>query len=226
MLLIQCCSRFTSAGRVRFALLPNAPSDSPAQFELLLKDWNRIVAMKQQQKPAAAEEAAGARSKSPGPGTPGPAGATPADGVDEKPNLMTVLLPGSAEVPTDGTILSNVLTVKIATKPESDRDETLIIKYDGHFRLDQAFHVEVQWLEATACLVDQLVERWVKRAETRGFRLVSVPIVLEDQSIDSSEIPNPFREVRQLGHRFGTMFTHNLRATPRYTRYGMSLLIG
>lgn len=178
--------------RVRYALIPRHFREKQTEienFEKLVLGLNRLLEM--EQKRSLATKTTSGSNVGPNYGSLG------ADGSDLKSSStfkrIQVTIEQNSESRTE--ILSQQLTLPIATKPENDRDETLIINYDKAFHPDQAYHVEVQWHEATACLVSNLVERWRRSADTLGYNLTCVPIVLENQNIDSSETPNPFREI-------------------------------
>jgi hypothetical protein len=65
-------------------------------------------------------------------------------------------------------------------------------RYDSQYCPAVAFQLEVQWLVATGCLVNQMVDRWMNRAESRGFRLVPVPI-----ANDAEGAPGPAHRRRR-----------------------------
>eukprot|EP00041_Stephanoeca_diplocostata_P030744 m.938368 g.938368 ORF g.938368 m.938368 type:complete len:783 (+) comp23817_c0_seq8:1675-4023(+) len=146
--------------RVRYALTPNTSSDTHQQFELLLQDVNRIIG---------ATSTTMVKETTPAP---------PTTALKNSP--ITVLQCREVSRPEAHEVLAqkSVVDIGASTKSDTGKEEVVIVRYDSHFRVNRTFHIEVQWLEATSYVVDAFTDRWVKRAESRGFRLVQVCLSL------------------------------------------------
>ena len=56
------------------------------------------------------------------------------------------------------------------------REETVRLHYDTLLNPDNCYHIRLEWMNATAKLVQDAVVEWARSAETYGWHLVEVPI--------------------------------------------------
>eukprot|EP00049_Salpingoeca_infusionum_P012468 m.228230 g.228230 ORF g.228230 m.228230 type:complete len:1818 (-) comp15189_c1_seq5:517-5970(-) len=89
----------------------------------------------------------------------------------------------------------NYFWLNVNPKQHYSRCEWATVYYDGFYHPDRAFHMEFQWLVATASQINDLLERWRRRVTMFGFRLYCLPISHVDPKIPTS---NPFRVPLQL----------------------------
>lgn len=163
------------ADQHRYALIASSSnSDVAVKFEQWVQDVNRILAKREQE----AREREG----------------RPFEDGDATPKFEVTVCTDHSE-----PIASEVGAVIVRTDVGNKR---AVVRYDTHFRLNRLFHIEIQWHEAMASLVNTFVDSLKKRAESKGFRLVPTPILLEEQSSDTSDRPNPYHGVSRISFSF------------------------
>ena len=160
--------------RTRMALIPCTARATASAFLSLLEDINRVL------RPRETDREDVQRGR----GDAALVSASPPTGLLGKMLEVSV---GDAAVSTP--ILTKQVFVDIDPRRLSDRDEWGVLLYDSHYHEKRCFHFEMQWIVATGCLVRELVERMMTRADSFGFRLVPIPIA---QSASVDEIRRPF----------------------------------
>ena len=165
--------------RVRLALITLAPRNGTGPFHTFLEDLNRICRPSDSlQRDRAGSDPKGRANQK----------------TEETENAFSVEASQTEKEmpPTAMYLLSQGTKVDMDSRRQSDRVEWGDVQYDSHYCPNLVFHLEVRWLVATGCLVQELIDRWTKRAESRGFRMVPIPISDEGGThVDKS--PNPFR---------------------------------
>eukprot|EP01135_Chromosphaera_perkinsii_P006339 Nk52_evm68s485 gene=Nk52_evmTU68s485 len=58
---------------------------------------------------------------------------------------------------------------------QTNRKEWVVAHYDSVYSPQQAFHIELHWLVATGCLVDELLQIWSRKASQLHLSLIPVP---------------------------------------------------
>ncbi|KAL6881221.1 hypothetical protein J3F83DRAFT_758157 [Trichoderma novae-zelandiae] len=91
-------------------------------------------------------------------------------------------------------ILSKVIKYDVDPRKRSYRPERIDLHYDRLHNPDNCYHVRIDWMNATAKLVEDAVDVWEREASQYGLRLVEVPI-REASSI--TEV-NPFRKAYHI----------------------------
>lgn len=86
--------------------------------------------------------------------------------------------------------LSKMLKYDVDIRKRSSRPERIDLHYDRLHNPDNCYHIRIDWMSATAKLVEDAVDSWAREANQFGLRLVEVPI-REASSI--TEV-NPFRK--------------------------------
>lgn len=86
--------------------------------------------------------------------------------------------------------LSKVIKYDVDQRRRSYRPERIDLHYDRLHNPDNCYHIRIDWINATAKLVEDAVESWAREASQYGLRLVEVPI-REAASITET---NPFRK--------------------------------
>lgn len=86
--------------------------------------------------------------------------------------------------------LSKVIKYDIDHRRRSYRPERVDLHYDRLHNPDNCYHIRIDWMNATAKLIQDAVESWAREASQYGLRLVEVPI-REAASITET---NPFRK--------------------------------
>jgi len=59
---------------------------------------------------------------------------------------------------------------------KSQRPETCTVRYHGNYCALHAFEIELHWIAATGCIVNDMVHSWTRKAPSCGFHLVPVPV--------------------------------------------------
>lgn len=78
----------------------------------------------------------------------------------------------------------------VDTRGRSYRPERIELHYDRLHNPDNCYHIRIDWMTATAKLVEDAVETWAREAAQFGLRLVEVPI---KEACAIQEV-NPFRK--------------------------------
>jgi hypothetical protein len=86
--------------------------------------------------------------------------------------------------------LSKSIKYDIDHRKRSYRPERVDLHYDRLHNPDNCYHIRIDWMNATAKLIQDAVESWAREASQYGLRLVEVPI-REAAAIAES---NPFRK--------------------------------
>ena len=86
--------------------------------------------------------------------------------------------------------LSKSIKYDIDHRRRSYRPERVDLHYDRLHNPDNCYHIRIDWMNATAKLIQDAVESWAREASQYGLRLVEVPI-REAAAITES---NPFRK--------------------------------
>jgi hypothetical protein len=86
-------------------------------------------------------------------------------------------------------ILSKVIKYDVDFRKRSYRPERIDLHYDRLHNPDNCYHVRIDWMNATAKLVEDAVDTWEREASQYGLRLVEVPI---GEASGITEV-NPFR---------------------------------
>ncbi|EHK22209.1 uncharacterized protein TRIVIDRAFT_122289, partial [Trichoderma virens Gv29-8] len=86
-------------------------------------------------------------------------------------------------------ILSKVIKYDVDPRKRSYRPERIDLHYDRLHNPDNCYHVRIDWMNATAKLVEDAVDIWEREASQYGLRLVEVPIREASGITDV----NPFR---------------------------------
>ncbi|KAH6607598.1 hypothetical protein Trco_003911 [Trichoderma cornu-damae] len=87
-------------------------------------------------------------------------------------------------------ILSKVIKYDVDPRKRSYHPERIDLHYDRLHNPDNCYHVRIDWMNATAKLVEDAVEVWEREASQYGLRLVEVPI---REASGITEV-NPFRK--------------------------------
>ncbi|KAK4165127.1 putative vacuolar membrane-associated protein IML1 [Cladorrhinum sp. PSN259] len=85
--------------------------------------------------------------------------------------------------------LSKVIKYNVDFRKKSYRPEIVELHYDRLHNPDNCYHIRVEWMNVTAKLIEDAVERWATIAKDHGLRLVEVPIAEACQINET----NPFR---------------------------------
>ncbi|KAK9764574.1 vacuolar membrane-associated protein iml1 [Basidiobolus ranarum] len=85
--------------------------------------------------------------------------------------------------------LSRSITIDIDNSKRSDRPERAILHYDVVHNPKTCYHFQLDWLDCTARLIEDLLQSWARTADKCGLRLVEVPV--QQARMDTSE--NPFQ---------------------------------
>eukprot|EP00911_Craspedida_sp_UC1_P000675 UC1_evm3s517 len=183
--------------RVRFALVPmdtgggawsrealgEAFGEVRPRFDAFIEDLNRILQMNRESRVADETDGAAGDDKV----SPISLGRVQSRGRTHGPiptdRFMVSTL--SKFVEDDQAVLAHRIAMDVDPKRVSGRDEWALVYYDAECTPGRAWHIEMQWLVATAALCFEQVERWRKRAEARRFRLVPVPIQPQGLSEDT-----------------------------------------
>lgn len=162
--------------RVRMLLLGVSKDTGGEQFKLFIQDLNRITrpSTDSSDRESLASFSSSATTQSFQSSSSG--GSSSNDLTTATSFVVEQVQDEAAMPPASSYALSQAVKVDIDPRQQSDRDEWGVIHYDSHYCPDLGFQLEVQWLVATGCLVNEMVDKWMKRAEARGFRLVPVPI--------------------------------------------------
>ena len=101
-------------------------------------------------------------------------------------NTPTAVFPGGMK---RRVVLSRVVKYDIDHRKRSYRPETINLHYDRLHNPDNCYHIRIDWMNATAKLIEDAIESWAVIANQYGLRLVQVPIT------EACTIPetNPFR---------------------------------
>ncbi|KAI9171050.1 Vacuolar membrane-associated protein iml1 [Paramyrothecium foliicola] len=91
-------------------------------------------------------------------------------------------------------ILSKVMKYDVDHRKRSYRPERVELHYDRLHNPDNCYHIRIDWMNATAKLVEDAVEGWAREASQYGLRLVEVPIK-EACAITET---NPFRKAYRI----------------------------
>ena len=185
--------------RVRLMLLGVSKDTGADQFNLFLQDLNRITrpSTDSSDRESLASFSSGATTQSAQSGGSSSGnsygGASGSSDSTAPTSFVVEQVPDEAAMPpANSYVLSQAVKVDIDPRQQSDRDEWGVIHYDSHYCPDLGFQLEVQWLVATGCLVNEMVNKWMKRAEARGFRLVPVPIT-DGRAGRIARTPSPYR---------------------------------
>ncbi|RFU72939.1 hypothetical protein TARUN_9326, partial [Trichoderma arundinaceum] len=73
-------------------------------------------------------------------------------------------------------ILSKSIKYDVDPRKRSYRPERIDLHYDRLHNPDNCYHVRIDWMNATAKLVEDAVDIWEREASQYGLRLVEVPI--------------------------------------------------
>lgn len=106
--------------------------------------------------------------------------------ISATPTLSAVL--GTKSRPR--VVLSKVIKYDVDPRKRSYRPERIDLHYDRLHNPDNCYHLRIDWMNATAKLVEDAVESWEREASQYGLRLVEVPIREASAIADS----NPFRK--------------------------------
>jgi hypothetical protein len=87
-------------------------------------------------------------------------------------------------------VLSKVMKYDVDHRKRSYRPERVDLHYDRLHNPDGCYHIRIDWMNATAKLVEDAVEGWAREASQYGLRLVEVPI---KEAVAITET-NPFRK--------------------------------
>lgn len=86
-------------------------------------------------------------------------------------------------------VLSKVMKYDVDHRKRSYRSEVVDLHYDRLHNPDNCYHIRVDWMNVTARLIEDAVEKWAQEVTPYGLRLVEVPIAEACTVMDS----NPFR---------------------------------
>lgn len=86
-----------------------------------------------------------------------------------------------ASTPTEikprlGVTLSKSLLYDVDHRKRSHRPEVVNLHYDRLHNPDNCYHIRVEWMNATAKLIEDAVVSWATSVDRFGLRLVEVPI--------------------------------------------------
>lgn len=86
-----------------------------------------------------------------------------------------------ASTPTDnkprlGVTLSKSLLYDVDHRNRSHRPEVVNLHYDRLHNPDNCYHIRLEWMNATAKLIEDAVVSWATAVDRFGLRLVEVPI--------------------------------------------------
>ncbi|KOS17716.1 Vacuolar membrane-associated protein iml1 [Escovopsis weberi] len=73
-------------------------------------------------------------------------------------------------------VLSKMIKYDVDPRKRSSRAERIDLHYDRLHNPDNCYHIRLDWMNATAKLVEDAVESWEREAGQYGLRLVEVPI--------------------------------------------------
>ena len=72
--------------------------------------------------------------------------------------------------------LSQSLLYNVDPSGRSDQDEVVTLHYDRIHNPENCYHIQLEWVNATAILVRDSIFRWSGLAESHGLRLVQMPL--------------------------------------------------
>jgi len=102
---------------------------------------------------------------------------------DNIENISSQNIANEAMVNTVRKTLDKVLRVNM-DKSKTDRPEWIILRYDSVFNPNSCYHMEIDWMISTGCIVDDFLKSVIfRKAKMCGVSLVQVP---------TDQIPNPF----------------------------------
>lgn len=84
-------------------------------------------------------------------------------------------IPPRGSVPRRRVSLSRSMLIDVDPDKRSARSEVAILHHDIVHNAENGFNFQIQWLSATAYLVEDLVQSWMRTVERYGLRLVEAP---------------------------------------------------
>ncbi|KAK9722915.1 vacuolar membrane-associated protein iml1 [Basidiobolus ranarum] len=85
--------------------------------------------------------------------------------------------------------LSRSITIDLDNSKRSDRPERAILHYDMVHNPKTCYHFQLNWLDCTARMIEDLLQSWSRTADKCGLKLVEVPV--QQARMDTSD--NPFQ---------------------------------
>ncbi|KAG9241519.1 vacuolar membrane-associated protein-like protein IML1 [Calycina marina] len=83
---------------------------------------------------------------------------------------------GGGVVKKPRVVLSKVMKYDVDQRKRSYRPERINLHYDRLHNPDNCYHIRIDWMGATAKLIEDAIESWAATAERYGLRLVEAPI--------------------------------------------------
>lgn len=90
--------------------------------------------------------------------------------------------------------LSKAMKLDVDPRKKSYRREIINLHYDRVHNPDSCYHIRIDWVSATAKLIEDAVESWATTAERYGLRLVEAPI---GEACMIAQV-HPFREPYEI----------------------------
>ncbi|ORY00219.1 hypothetical protein K493DRAFT_392196 [Basidiobolus meristosporus CBS 931.73] len=91
--------------------------------------------------------------------------------------------------------LSRSITIDLDNSKRSDRPERAILHYDMVHNPKLCYHFQLNWLDCTARMIEDLLQSWSRTADKCGLKLVEVPV--QQARMDPSD--NPFQAPVAIG---------------------------
>ncbi|KAF4546108.1 Vacuolar membrane-associated protein iml1 [Lasiodiplodia theobromae] len=112
-----------------------------------------------------------------------------------RPNTATSASESGDKTPTrmgsprKQAVLSNVMRIDVDNRKRSYRPEVVNLHYDRLHNPDNCYHIRIEWMNATAKLIEDAINTWATSVEKYGLKLVELPIAEASQMGQS----HPFR---------------------------------
>ncbi|CAG8506457.1 13958_t:CDS:2 [Acaulospora morrowiae] len=114
---------------------------------------------------------------------------TPAAPKKSADTIGTVDNMGTGNEPPPVIELSKAILIDVDPSKKSDRKEAATLHYDTIYNPDNGYHFELNWLQCTSRLIEEMLIQWGNMARKHGLKLVEAPI---EQAMSLSD-NNPFQ---------------------------------
>lgn len=89
--------------------------------------------------------------------------------------------------------LSKMMKYDVDHRKRSYRPERIDLHYDRLHNPDNCYHIRIEWMNATAKLIEDAVEVWAREAYQHGLRLVEVPIAEASAISEVNPLRRPYK---------------------------------
>ncbi|KAF2829191.1 hypothetical protein CC86DRAFT_345737 [Ophiobolus disseminans] len=88
--------------------------------------------------------------------------------------------------------LSRVMRYDVDSRKRSYRPEIISLHYDRLHNPDNCYHIRIDWMNATAKLIEDAIVTWATSVEKYGLKLVEVPIAEVANIVDHHPFRSPY----------------------------------